>query len=88
MWTADVANAGTDARVFLQMYGVSGKKTEEKDLRNKTDNFEQGQTDKFKIEAADIGRIQKIRIGHDGAGMFSGWFLEKVYTIKVLIFWT
>ena len=32
----------------------------------------------FQIEAADIGRIQKIRIGHDGAGMFSGWFLEKV----------
>ena len=30
------------------------------------------------IEAADVGRLQKVRIGHDGAGMFSGWFLEKV----------
>ena len=37
----------------------------------------------FQIEAADIGRIQKIRIGHDGTGMFSGWFLEKVvYTYR------
>ena len=50
VWTGDVANAGTDARVFLQIYGVNGKKTEEKDLRNKTDNFEQGQVDKFKVK--------------------------------------
>ena len=38
----------------------------------------------FQIEAADIGRIQKIRIGHDGTGMFSGWFVEKVvYTYMI-----
>ena len=36
----------------------------------------------FQIEAADIGRIQKIRIGHDGTGMFSGWYLEKVGCLK------
>ena len=32
----------------------------------------------YQIEASDIGRIQKMRIGHDGTGMFSGWFLDKV----------
>nr|KAG5694176.1 hypothetical protein BaRGS_016022 [Batillaria attramentaria] len=66
-----------NANVFLQMYGENGK-TEEVQLRNKTDNFEKGHIDKFKVEAADVGRLQKIRIGHDGAGMFSGWHLDKV----------
>lgn len=30
------------------------------------------------IEMADVGPLLKIRVGHDGAGMFSGWFLDKV----------
>ena len=32
----------------------------------------------FQIEADDVGPLLKVRIGHDGAGMFAGWFLEKV----------
>ena len=32
----------------------------------------------FQIELADVGRILKVRIGHDGKGMMSGWFLDKV----------
>ena len=59
------------------MYGANGR-TDEIMLRNKTDNFERAQMDKFKVEAKDIGKLQKIRIGHDGAGMFSGWYLDKV----------
>ncbi|KAL4225451.1 Lipoxygenase y domain-containing protein 1 [Mactra antiquata] len=77
IWTGDVSSAGTDANVFLQMYGLNGK-TESYNLRNKTDNFEQGMCDKFKIEALDIGKILKVRIGHDGTGMFAGWFLDKM----------
>ena len=31
------------------------------------------------LQAEDIGeRIEKIRIGHDNAGLMSGWHLEKV----------
>lgn len=48
VWTSDVKGAGTDANVFLQMYGDDGK-TEECFIRNRTDNFEQGQVDKFKV---------------------------------------
>lgn len=77
VWTSELRGAGTDASVFIQMYGVDGK-TEEYKLRNKTDNFESGQVDKFKLEAADVGPLQKIRIGHDGAGLQSGWHLDKV----------
>jgi hypothetical protein len=42
VWTGSKKGAGTDANVFLQMYGENGKKTDEIQLRNKTDNFEQG----------------------------------------------
>ncbi|KAL5006870.1 hypothetical protein ScPMuIL_015676 [Solemya velum] len=77
VWTGEKSGAGTDANVFMQIYGEKGK-TEEKTLGNKTDNFEQGQIDKFKVEAIDVGRIRKLRVGHDGKGMMSGWFLEKI----------
>lgn len=30
------------------------------------------------IEAKELGKIHKIRIGHDGSGIGSGWFLETV----------
>ncbi|XP_012940880.1 lipoxygenase homology domain-containing protein 1 [Aplysia californica] len=77
IWTGTKSGAGTDSNVFLQLYGKDGK-TQEISLRNKTDNFEKGQVDKFKIEAPDVGRLQKVRIGHDGTGMFSGWYLDKM----------
>jgi lipoxygenase homology domain-containing protein 1 len=32
----------------------------------------------FGVECADLGNLTKIRIGHDGAGFGSGWFLDKV----------
>lgn len=48
IWTGSKAGAGTDANVFIQMYGKDGK-TQEINLRNKTDNFEKGHVDKFKV---------------------------------------
>ena len=46
--TGDLLNAGTDADVFLQLYGEDGK-SEEMKLHNKTDNFERKAVDKFKV---------------------------------------
>lgn len=40
--------AGTDSNVFMTLYGDKGK-TDEVPLGNATDNFEQGQLDKFKV---------------------------------------
>jgi len=48
IWTGDKTGGGTDANVFLQLYGTDGK-TESYNLRNKTDNFETGMCDKFKV---------------------------------------
>ena len=49
VWTGDIQGAGTDANVSIQMYGESGKSVEYK-LRNKTDNFQQCEVDKFKVD--------------------------------------
>ena len=53
VWTGELRSAGTDANVFIQMYGENGK-TEEYALRNKTDNFETSQVDKFKVMTMGI----------------------------------
>lgn len=36
------------------------------------------QLDEFIVEAAAIGQILRVRIGHDGKGGGCGWFLNKV----------
>ena len=54
VWTGDVHGAGTDSNVFIQMYGDAGK-TEQYMLRNRTDNFEQAQVDKFKVGLTQLG---------------------------------
>ena len=46
--TSDIRGAGTNANVFIVLYGDKGK-SDEFWLRNKTDNFERGQVDKFKV---------------------------------------
>ena len=50
VWTSDERGAGTDANVFITLYGKKGK-TDEIRIGNATDNFEQGQLDKFKVQA-------------------------------------
>ena len=50
LWTSDIRGAGTDANVFMTLYGDKGK-TDEVPLGNATDNFEQGQLDKFKVSS-------------------------------------
>ncbi|XP_061881566.1 lipoxygenase homology domain-containing protein 1-like isoform X1 [Entelurus aequoreus] len=75
--TGDEMFAGTNAKVFIQIYGEKGK-TEVITLDSRSNNFERNTTDIFKIEAKDVGKVFKVRIGHDGSGLGSGWFLETV----------
>ena len=53
LWTSDMRGAGTDANVFMTLYGDKGK-TDEVPLGNATDNFEQGQLDKFKVSSITL----------------------------------
>ncbi|KAG9353677.1 hypothetical protein JZ751_011799, partial [Albula glossodonta] len=83
IWTSDVKGAGTDAQVFLQIYGEKGKSDEMK-LENNSDSFEQGQLDKFMIEMPDLGKIQKLRIWHEKRHPFAGWHLDRVTLLRTL----
>ncbi|XP_059213530.1 lipoxygenase homology domain-containing protein 1 [Centropristis striata] len=83
IWTSDVKGAGTDAQVFLQIYGEKGKSDEIR-LENNSDSFEQAQLDKFMIELPDMGRLLKVRIWHEKRHPFSGWHLAKVTLLKTL----
>jgi len=59
VFTSDVANAGTDAKVHMIIYGDKGK-TDKAILSNKTDNFERGQLDEFKMDLLDVGDPFKV----------------------------
>ncbi|CAF4496641.1 unnamed protein product, partial [Rotaria sp. Silwood2] len=83
VFTGDKVGAGTDAKVFIQICGLYGK-TEEIILKSKSDAFERKSVDKFKIEAPDIGQIEKIRIGHHSENFASAWYLEKVLIQRYL----
>uniref|UniRef100_A0A665W322 Lipoxygenase homology domains 1a n=1 Tax=Echeneis naucrates TaxID=173247 RepID=A0A665W322_ECHNA len=83
IWTSDVKGAGTDAQVFLQIYGEQGKSDEIK-LENNSDSFEQGQLDKFMIEMPDIGKLLKVRIWHEKRHPFAGNDFQQVTLLKTL----
>ena len=51
---------GTDAGVFVQLFGKDGE-TEEIKLNNSKNNFERGQTDVFGFEKVSLGELKKLR---------------------------
>ncbi|CAF1189292.1 unnamed protein product [Rotaria magnacalcarata] len=79
--TADKRSAGTDANVYISIFGDKGK-LERRQLKEaisgKLNLFESGATDRFQVFAADFGKIQRIRIEHDGSGIGSGWYIDSI----------
>ncbi|KAJ8309048.1 hypothetical protein KUTeg_013922 [Tegillarca granosa] len=75
--TGNVRYAGTDANVFIQITGSKGM-TEKIQLDDAKNNFEKGMVDEFQVELFDVGKIEKINIGHDSSGPGAGWFLDWV----------
>jgi hypothetical protein len=70
-------DAGTDAGVYLTLYGDRGE-SGERELDNDEQNFEAGKTDVFTLETEDLGAIHKIRIRHDNMGKYPGWHLYRI----------
>ncbi|KAI1243385.1 hypothetical protein IHE44_0000989 [Lamprotornis superbus] len=77
--TGDLWNAGTEADVYISVYGERGDTGSRQLLRSqKSKKFLKGQTDIFAVEAVHLGCLYKIIIGHNGLGSGNGWFLDKV----------
>ncbi|KFV05227.1 Lipoxygenase homology domain-containing protein 1, partial [Pterocles gutturalis] len=80
VFTGDIYGAGTDANVFLNIYGDLGDTGERKLSKSETNfnKFERGQEDTFTLQAVDLGILYKIKIRHDNSMFSPDWFLEKV----------
>lgn len=76
--TGDEKGAGTDANVFLTIYGTNGD-SGRRQLRQKFRNlFEREQTDRFLLEMLDMGELLKVHVEHDNSGLSPGWLLGRV----------
>jgi hypothetical protein len=80
IYTSNIRNAGTDARVFIKVFGTAGKTEkfwlDKEEYQDKL--FEKASCDKFLKTFPDIGEPKRIIIGHDNSGPFPGWHLDKV----------
>jgi hypothetical protein len=47
-------------------------------LENGPENFSRGRTDKFTLSLQDLGVIDRVVVGHSGAGSCPRWHLDKV----------
>uniref|UniRef100_A0ACB8FDU4 Uncharacterized protein n=1 Tax=Sphaerodactylus townsendi TaxID=933632 RepID=A0ACB8FDU4_9SAUR len=80
--TGDLWNAGTEADVYISVYGEEGDTGSRQMHRSKKPRkFLKGQADIFSLEAVHLGKLHKIIIGHNGLGSGNGWFLEKIVVI-------
>lgn len=60
MKTGDIRHGGTDANVFLKIFGSLGDtgNLQLKTTDSSINKFERGRTDVFRIEAQDIGDVR------------------------------
>jgi hypothetical protein len=79
--TGDVRNAGTDARVHIDIRGsssCSGPQALNKPISSSSNCFERGQADSFEVACRDLGELSELTVWHDGSGFGSGWNLAYV----------
>ncbi|GLC44364.1 hypothetical protein PLESTF_000049800 [Pleodorina starrii] len=75
--TSDIKGAGTDANVFMVIYGNKNTSGEVK-LENGPDNFSRNRTDVFLVDLLPLGDVYQLRVGHDAKGNNPRWHLDRV----------
>lgn len=74
MKTSDVSGAGTDAKVYVILFGANGDTGEIHLAKSETykDSFENNQIDVFTMESIlSVGELSKCRVWHDNAGTWN-----------------
>ena len=70
---------GTDANVYVTLYGAR-KKSQEYKLDSAVAHFEKGSDDTFRIlVTTDLGKLERLRIRHDNTGLCPSWYVEDVH---------
>ena len=83
VYTGDKFGAGTDANVFLTIFGNKGDSGERELARSEThgNKFERKQMDRFRISCADLGDIYKVIVRHDNSKLGSDWLLDRIEVV-------
>ena len=69
--TSDLRGAGTDANVYVILFGVNGDSGELhlKDSETSKSPFQNGQVDVFTVKGIlSLGELSKLRVWHDNKG--------------------
>ena len=78
--TGDTIGASTKAAVKMTVYGDKGRSKEfylDRSKRHKI-TFQKGKEDLFMKAFPHVGKLRKIKIGHDRMELSYAWFLENV----------
>lgn len=83
MKTSDILGAGTDANVFVTLFGANGDSSELELKKSETNlnKFERNKTDIFSFnDLLSLGELTKVRIRHDNTGSIGNthWHLDWV----------
>ena len=87
--TGDQKGKGTDANVYVILYGRNKRKSKTIPLEcSFRDNFERGQTDNFPVslvaeDGKPLGRVQQIELWRDDAGLGSDWFCDLIILLDL-----
>ena len=76
--TGNKEDAGTDAKVYITLYGKY-RQSEEINLWDLGKwSFEKGKTDIFYVHSPFLDLLNTIRIRHDNTGTKPGWYLDRI----------
>ena len=78
MVTGDKPGAGTNANVFVTIFGKSGITQKISLKKEGKSDFKPNSSAIFKVKSNCVGPMRKIRLEHDNTGMMPGWFVERV----------
>lgn len=74
IFTGNQMNAGTDANVYVTLYGAKGTSARVQLRKSTRNNFEKGGKDSFRVTAADVGSIAKLKsVAFNQLCLFTTW---------------
>ncbi|XP_075271384.1 oxygen-regulated protein 1 [Opisthocomus hoazin] len=73
--TGTLPASGTDADVFITVFGEQGDSCKRR-LRHS--HFERGQVCFFEMRAVDLGQLSKVLVEHHNVGYGAGWYLDQI----------
>jgi lipoxygenase homology domain-containing protein 1 len=71
------ACAGTDANVFLTLYGARASSAELK-MASNGHRFGTSGVDSLSVHLPCLGDVSRIHVRHDNTGVAPGWFLDRI----------